>query len=60
MGALNGVKYDTEMKNFFQLKKAEGKNAMLVLNAVRNKLLSRMFAVVDRGTSFVQLSKHAA
>lgn len=60
MGALNAVKHDAEMKNFYQRKKQEGKNPMLVLNAVRNKLLSRIFAVVSRGTPFVQLAKHAA
>jgi transposase len=60
MGAIVSVKYDAEIRNFFIRKKAEGKNPMLVLNAIRNKLLSRIFAVINRGTPFVQLAKHAA
>ena len=60
MGAIVSVKCDAEIRNFYIRKKAEGKNSMLVLNAIRNKLLSRMFAVVQRGTPFVQLAKHAA
>jgi len=60
MGALNAIRGDVELKNFYKRKVAEGKNPMLVLNAIRNKLLSRMFAVVERGTPFIQLSKHAA
>ena len=60
MSAIVSVKYDPEIKNFYTRKKAEGKNSMLVINAVRNKLLSRMFAVVHRGTPFVQLAKHVA
>jgi transposase len=33
-------------------KVAEGKNKMAVLNAVRNKLIKRIFAVVNRGTKY--------
>jgi len=60
MGALNAIRGDAELKNFYKRKIAQGKNAMLVLNAIRNKLLSRMFAVVERGTPFIQLSKYVA
>ena len=34
-------------------KKAEGKNAMCVLNIIKNKLLSRVFAAVKRGTPYL-------
>jgi hypothetical protein len=33
---------------------------MLVMNAVRNKVLNRIFAVVKRDTPFVTLAKYAA
>ena len=32
---------------------------MIALNNVRNKLLSRVFAVVKRGTPYVELHKFA-
>jgi transposase len=48
MAALNAVHYDEELKAYYQRKLSEGKNALSVLNAVRNKLISRVFSVVKR------------
>lgn len=44
--ALTVIARDGEMKNYFDRKVREGKNKMLVINAVRNKLIHRIFAVV--------------
>jgi transposase len=52
MASLTAIKYDEDMKAYYERKVAEGKNKMSVLNAVRNKLLSRIFAVVARGTIY--------
>jgi len=52
-GAMNAVKIDPQLKEYYQKKVEEGKNKMSVLNAVRNKIIHRMFAVVDRGTPYV-------
>jgi transposase len=60
MASLNAVRADNQLKLYYQRKKAEGKNALLILNTVRNKLLQRIMAVVDRGTLYVQLAQHAA
>lgn len=60
MGALNAARFDAEMRQYYQRKVGEGKNAMLVMNAVRNKLLARVFATVKRGTPFVPMMKFAA
>ena len=60
MGALNAIKHDLQMKLFYERKLQEGKNPMLVLNAIRNKLLARMFAVIERGSPYIQLAKFAA
>lgn len=54
-GAWNAAKYDNEIKIYFNRKVAEGKNQLSVLNAVRNKIVSRVFAVVKRGTPFVNI-----
>jgi hypothetical protein len=34
------------MKQYMERKFAEGKNKMLILNAIRNKILQRVFACV--------------
>jgi transposase len=46
MAALSAIQMEGDLKQFYQRKVAEGKNKMLVLNAVRNKLIHRVFAVV--------------
>jgi transposase len=57
LAALSAKKYDIEMKSYFERKVAEGKNKMLVLNAIRCKVLSRAFAVIQRNSPFVNLSR---
>ncbi|MFN8323358.1 MAG: transposase [Chitinophagales bacterium] len=59
MGALNAKRTDPEIKLYYQRKVAEGKNGMLVMNAIRNKLIARIFATVKRGTPFVPLMQFA-
>ena len=44
--ALSAIKNDPEIKLYFERKVGEGKNKMCVINAVRNKLIHRVFAVV--------------
>jgi hypothetical protein len=41
-----------ELQIYYQRKVAEGKNKMLVLNAVRNKLIHRVCSVVHRGQKY--------
>lgn len=60
MGALNAKRTDPEISLYYERKVAEGKNGMLVMNAIRNKLIGRIFATVKRGTPFVPLMKFAA
>lgn len=54
-GAWNAARYDSEIKLYFQRKVAEGKNQLSVINAVRNKIVGRVFAVIKRGTPFVNI-----
>ena len=42
------------------IKQAEGKSKMLVINNVIAKLLARVFAVINRGTPFVNTCKFAS
>lgn len=52
MGALAAISSNREIADYYQRKVAEGKNKMLVLNAVRNKLIHRLCAVMQRETPF--------
>jgi transposase len=60
MCALNAKKYDTELKEYFESKVLEGKSKMLVLNNIRCKLLGRVFAIINRGTPYVNVKRFAA
>ena len=48
------------MKQYYQKRVAQGKNKMSTINVVRNKLLARIFAVVNRQTPYVNVMKYAA
>src|SRR5215216_6602284 len=39
-----------EFKDYYRRKVAEGKNKMSVINAIRNKLVHRIFAVIKRSS----------
>ena len=54
MAALTAIKWDAEIKTYYDRKVGEGKNKMCVINAVRNKLVHRVCAVLKRGTPFQQ------
>lgn len=48
LAAMTAICYNQDMKNFYQRKLAENKNRMSILNAVRNKLVQRVFACVQQ------------
>lgn len=54
MASLTAVKLDPDLKAYYERKVAEGKNKMSVLNAVKNKLLARVIAVVNRQQEYVK------
>lgn len=56
MASLTAVKLDDDLKAYYERKVAEGKNKMSVLNAVRNKLLARVVACVNRQQEYVKKS----
>ena len=53
------IKHDSGLRMYYQRKLEQGKNKFSVLNAVKNKLLYRVFAVVKRGTPYVDLNAYA-
>ncbi len=46
MAALSVVSGKSEMASYYHRKVKKGKNKMLVLNAVRNKIIHRVFACI--------------
>jgi len=52
MCALSAITSDPELKNYFNRKVEEGKNKMLVINNVRNKLVHRICACVRENKMF--------
>lgn len=56
MAAVSAIQSDQELKNYYHRKLEEGKHKMIALNNVRNKILARSFAVIKRGTPFVNLA----
>ena len=60
MCVLTAIKYDPQLKEYYHIKKAEGKNSMLVMNNIRCKLISRVFAVISRGTPYINTYKFAS
>lgn len=53
-GATAAIQSANEFASYYQRKLAEGKPEMVALNGVRNKMLSRVFAVVHRGTPYIK------
>lgn len=46
MAALSAIKMPGEFRDYFERKLKEGKNKMTILNAVRAKIINRMFALI--------------
>lgn len=53
------VMYDKELAIYYQRKLSEGKAKGVVLNALKNKLVHRVFAVVKRQTPYVKMMTYA-
>lgn len=55
LSALNAVKSKGDIQDYYHRKIEEGKNKMSILNAVRNKLIHRMFACVKQDRLFEKI-----
>lgn len=49
------LQYDHEIKNYYTRKLAEGKAKRSCINAIKAKMVARIFAVVNRQTPFVEI-----
>lgn len=57
--AISALQYNPEIKQYYERRIKQGKHKMSTVNVIRNKLLSRIFAVVERGTPYVDTLKYA-
>lgn len=46
LGAMSAIRLDNDLRTYYLRKVEEGKNKMSVLNAIRNKIIHRVFAVI--------------
>lgn len=60
LAAKSAIQYDKELRAYYLKRTADGKSKMSTINIVRNKILSRMFAVIKRQTPFVENYLQAA
>lgn len=58
MCAISAIKCNPEMKLYYQRRTEQGKNKMSTINIIGNKLVARIFAVVNRGTEYVDVLKY--
>ncbi len=56
MSAISAIQHDEQLKQYYKKRVDEGKPKMVVLNIIRNKLVSRIFAAVNRGTPYQELA----
>ena len=52
MGTMSAIQVKGDLQDYYIRKLGEGKHTMLVLNAVRNKLIHRVCAVIRRGEKY--------
>lgn len=52
LAAMSAIRFPGELREYFLRKVAQGKNKMLVLNAIRNKIILRVCAVLKNGKKY--------
>lgn len=60
LSAIVAVKCEPELKSYYQRRLSEGKSKMSTLNIIKNKLISRVFAVVQRQSEYIEQANVAA
>lgn len=53
MAAISSIRTQGDFKTYYERKVAEGKSKMSVINAVRNKIIHRVFAVLKRKSVYL-------
>lgn len=59
LAAMSAIQCCEEIRAFYQRKVAAGKNKMSVINAVRNTLISRVFACINNKRMYQKIYQNA-
>jgi transposase len=59
LAAMSAIRSSGELKEYYLRKVGEGKNKMLVINAVRNKLINRVFTCVNQQRRYQKIYQNA-
>jgi transposase len=59
LGAMSAIQWSPELRTYYLRKISEGKNKMSVINAVRNKLITRVFACINQNRYYEKKLKLA-
>jgi transposase len=59
LAAMSAIQCCDELKAFYKRKVGEGKNKMSVINAVRNKLISRIYACINNNRKYQKNYQYA-
>ncbi len=60
LASVSAIQCDSKLKLYYKKNVVVGKPKMVALNNFRNKILSRAFSVIKRGTPYVELKQFAA
>ncbi len=60
LGAMSAIQIKGEYREYYNRRVESGKNEMSTINIVRNKIVYRAFAVVKRGSPYVDFYKFVA
>lgn len=52
LAAMSAIRLDNELRAYYLRKVEEGKNKMSILNAIRNKIIHRIFALINNETIY--------
>jgi transposase len=52
MAAMSAIQIDNDLRTYYLRKVEEGKNKMSVINAVRNKIIHLIFALINNKTVY--------
>ncbi|UZR96288.1 IS110 family transposase [Chondrinema litorale] len=56
--ACTAIQHDSEMKQYYHRKKKQGKERCVALNAVKAKLINRVFSVVKRKSEYLPFNEY--
>lgn len=58
ISVISAIRHDPNLEKYWTRKKAEGKPSGVILNALKFKLILRVFAVIKRRTPFVKMDSY--